>query len=175
MFLVKHVVFSNTVYYRVAKALFGDLDMKSVRYSSIRVSRVLVVRENQIVLVKSAKTNAWELPGGKCEHKENYLSAAVRELREETNLTGTVFPQYVLCHRVVYGEREVRHMIHCYLHVSAVDEKLHVNDTTEIIDALWFTFEQLPKNLSAETRLFVDSYKNNLAANTRIEIFTKLD
>ena len=55
-------------------------------HNSQRV-RVLVVRDGQILLVKSSYgTHRWSLPGGGVDRGESYMSAAVRELAEETGL-----------------------------------------------------------------------------------------
>ena len=62
---------------------------------------------------KGALAGAWEFPGGSIEPGEDPLDAAVRELREETGLTGGRW-EPLLVHTHDYPERHVR------LHVFVV-------------------------------------------------------
>lgn len=48
--------------------------------------RCIVFNNNKILLVKREDSGLWELPGGKIEKGEDMFTAAIRELKEETNL-----------------------------------------------------------------------------------------
>ncbi len=53
-------------------------------------SMALVVRDGRILLIKTLRYNRWELPGGGIEAGETAEEAAIRELREESGLVGTI-------------------------------------------------------------------------------------
>lgn len=64
-----------------------------------RVALIIVVdKENRVLLLRRSQTDnwmpgKWGLPGGHVEPHENFAQAAVRELREETNLrTNALLP-----------------------------------------------------------------------------------
>lgn len=44
------------------------------------------IREGQVLLVKDARVNKWELPGGGVDQGETVEQALVREIKEETGL-----------------------------------------------------------------------------------------
>lgn len=49
-------------------------------------SRVIVVRDKKVLLVKLSYASGWYLPGGGVEKRESFQQAALRELREECGL-----------------------------------------------------------------------------------------
>ena len=49
-----------------------------------RVSKVVIVNNNKILLLQKNGSLKWELPGGHVESEEKFSQAAVREVREET-------------------------------------------------------------------------------------------
>jgi 8-oxo-dGTP pyrophosphatase MutT (NUDIX family) len=50
----------------------------------------LVVRDAQVLLIATAGGSRWQLPKGRLEEGESCEQAAVREVREETGITGRI-------------------------------------------------------------------------------------
>lgn len=49
---------------------------------------VAVIRDGQVLLVRRSDNGLWDIPGGRVEPGERVEDAALRELREETSLSG---------------------------------------------------------------------------------------
>lgn len=49
-----------------------------------RVSKVVIVNSNKVLLLQKNGSLKWELPGGHAEGKESFKQAAKREVQEET-------------------------------------------------------------------------------------------
>jgi 8-oxo-dGTP pyrophosphatase MutT (NUDIX family) len=65
----------------------GDGGLKTEHHRS---AGGLVVREAQILLISTQKGRRWQLPKGHIEAGETPAETAVREVREETGVTGRV-------------------------------------------------------------------------------------
>jgi len=52
-----------------------------------RIANLIVIKNNQVLLLKKPRRNWYVAPGGKMEAGESIYSAAIREFREETNTT----------------------------------------------------------------------------------------
>lgn len=58
-------------------------------HTMLGVGAVVVNAKNQILVVSEKNAliaNSWKLPGGYVEPSENFMDAAIREVREETNI-----------------------------------------------------------------------------------------
>ena len=88
----------------------------------------------------------WELPGGKVEKGEDFDAALVREIKEETNLDGSIGD---FCEAVQND----------YMHKRTVQIMMYLKDLTgevkisdEHIDWMWANIEQM-KTLELSTSL----------------------
>lgn len=52
-----------------------------------RIANLIVVKDNQVLLLKKPRRNWYVAPGGKMESGESIYHAAIREFQEETNTT----------------------------------------------------------------------------------------
>ncbi len=102
---------------------------------------ICISPNNRILLVKGRKGNIWSFPKGHRERSDKTtLSCALRELKEETGLT--LPGDYISYKKYKAAE---------YFIFEVPEEyRLFPQDTLEIEDANWFTYEeicQLNKNI----------------------------
>ena len=112
----------------------------------------LIIVDKKILLVKRVSTTllfpgCWACPGGKAELGETPEEAAVREVKEETNLNFTPTSLFL---KSYFQDREMFR----FLGISSGEIKLQEE---EIADSNWFSFE-MTKDLS-----FAFDYKSVLA------------
>lgn len=128
---------------------------------------LIIINENDEVLLqlrdKDIKRlpNQWCLPGGRCRENEDRLQAAIRELKEEVNLSPTKISLYdtFITHN---GKQTVYIYIYIYIiYVDLKNQKLILNEGQKIeflskkaaknmIKNLGYTNEYLEVLLSSE-------------------------
>lgn len=117
---------------------------------TVGVSAVLVNDRNEILLLRHRfrENQTWELPGGFVEREESLTQALQRELTEETGLATEVI---IL---LSAGVSRSQHLDVCYL-VRVVGGRLQIDDG-EILEAGYYAFENLPRDLRVEQRQNID-------------------
>lgn len=115
----------------------------------VHLATALVRRERRLLLVASRYPNhtdpLWNLPGGRQQPGELLADTALRELREETGLQGTVRE---LCYvSESYDERT--HFINATFAVDARgDLRPGRVEGDHVEDAAWVPIEELPQRLA---------------------------
>ncbi len=103
--------------------------------------RVLLVKEERVLLVRHTYRSGWHLPGGGIQRRETVETAARREVREEAGaemgevtLVGVFsnFEDYASGHNILF---------------VCEDFKIVGSPDHEIAEARWFTLEELPENM----------------------------
>jgi len=103
----------------------------------------LVVRGGEVLLIATAGGARWQLPKGRLEEGETPRDAAVREVREETGVTGNVVaPLPGIDYWFAEGARKrirkhVDYFLLDYVSGSEVDF-----DAREVSTARWFPWEE---------------------------------
>ena len=130
--------------------------MTAVRASSSRGLRVerhhsaggLVVESGRVLLISTRGGRRWQLPKGHIEPGESPEQAAVREIREETGVDGSVIAS--LPHvEYWFVERGVRiHKRVDYFLLSYVGGDASNYDRREVSGAAWFPWEEGVTKLS---------------------------
>ena len=107
---------------------------------------VMVINDDKVLLIKRGKApfiHCWAFPGGRVEQKDpDILTAAYRELQEETNITGVAL-EYVTS--VGNNTRDPRgfcltNVFVC--HTSTISNNIKAGD--DAIDYAWFDLNDLP-------------------------------
>lgn len=111
----------------------------------------LVVRESLILLISTQEGKRWQLPKGHIEKGETPEEAAVREVREETGVTGRILAPLppVEYWYIEKGRRRVHKKVEYYL-LSYVSGDTADFDAREVSGADWFSWEDGIARLSFE-------------------------
>jgi 8-oxo-dGTP pyrophosphatase MutT (NUDIX family) len=109
------------------------------------VVRVLIAVKatRELLLVKSYDRHiVWELPGGKVKKDELPLAAAIRELAEETGLSGITLTPKLAFDKAIPHDPSVVWRHHIFAGVCAVRPPIRI-DNDEIIDYRFATLADI--------------------------------
>jgi 8-oxo-dGTP pyrophosphatase MutT (NUDIX family) len=135
--------------------------MKTERHRS---AGGLVVESGRILLISTQEGRRWQLPKGHIEEGETPEQAAVREVREETGVSGRVAAalpgiEYWFVER---GRRrvhkQVQYFLLTYLGGDAADF-----DAGEVSGAQWFSWDEGIAKLSFENERRVVQFAREIA------------
>lgn len=109
----------------------------------------LVVRNGHVLLIATAGGRRWQLPKGHVEPGESNAQAAVREVREETGISGRIVADlpgidYFFVEKD--GRRVRKHVDYFLLDYTGGDEADY--DPAEVDGARWFPWEEALLRLS---------------------------
>lgn len=126
---------------------------------------IIISQNNTILLVKNRQGEKWSFPKG---HKEYFdktpLDCALRELREETGII--LDKNYMTTKKYMNVEY--------FIYSVPYEYRLFPQDTKEISEAKWFTFEELKsieKNIGVS--LFYQYVERNIVSSLETDTETK--
>lgn len=105
--------------------------------------------------------DSWTLPGGKQEYDETTLEAAVREVKEETNLD-------VLNLKLLFVSDDMssdRHFVTIDYITSDYSGEVKVMEPTKIDEWKWFLISELPDNIYSPSKKCIEYYIKNKRGN----------
>lgn len=120
---------------------------------------VLIVRDSQILLVKRGNTSImpgkWCLPCGHIEEEENFVDAACRETKEETNID--ILPLSIVNAVTNHFSGDI-HSLVVVLVAEPITNLLHPGD--DAVDAAWFPIDgPLPEMAFQADMHIIDQYR----------------
>jgi ADP-ribose pyrophosphatase YjhB (NUDIX family) len=117
-------------------------------------SRVIVVRDEKVLLVKLSYVKGWYLPGGGVEKRESFQQAALRELREECGLDAENAQLFGLYFSTRQGRID-------HVAVFTITEFTKLEGSAqdpEISEMGFFDLFELPPDTSPATRRRISEY-----------------
>lgn len=118
--------------------------------------KVFISNNDRLLLLKIGYGHKnWVLPGGAVDRGETTLAAAVRELEEESGLEINDLKFLKTTDR-----QKGSGVVELHYFYSETDQENIIIDDQEIVDAGWFTLDNVPKNvrpiLEKEIQLYND-------------------
>ena len=122
----------------------------------------IVVKDNRILLQRRKDNNEWGLVGGLLELNESYLEAAIREIKEETNLVVKAKSFLGIFHNydMVWGNGDKAHTIGAYYVFDIIDGELKIDE--ESYELKYFDIDELPHLFAMDHRAAIKAYKEGM-------------
>ncbi len=115
---------------------------------------IIIEYENGVVLIERKNPPyGWAIPGGFVEYNESLESAALREAKEETNLTVFNLKQF---HAYSAWDRDPRG--HTIANVFTAFGKGKLSAASDAENAAVFFLENLPERIAFDHRKILDDY-----------------
>ena len=106
----------------------------------------IVVSNNKILLIKRAlhlvNGGKWAIPGGFLDRGETCQQAVLRELKEETGLTGKIVKLFKIIDNPARKNEDRQNVAFIYIVKASGKIKF---DQEEVTEANWFPVNSLPK------------------------------
>ena len=127
---------------------FGLMEALQLAKPIVTVGVLIVSRDNRLLFARSERKwhGKWTIPGGKVDAGETLEKAAIREVKEETNLEISDVRFAKICESIFSNEfYKRRHFVmHDYVaRLESEKEAVILNDEAE--EYGWFTFEEALK------------------------------
>jgi len=115
--------------------------------------RAMVIKDGKTLLVKHSYRPMWYMPGGGVDAKETGLQAVRRELMEEVNVNCEDFELFGF-----YHSKQDHTDDYVALYITHIDADKYKIDEHEIAQANWFSFDNLPQDISPGTKRRIEEY-----------------
>ncbi len=116
-------------------------------------ARILLIRDDKVLLVKHTYQKGWYTIGGGVESGETPRFAIERELQEEVGVTLTSPPKLFAVYYSDYEKRD--DYVVFYIGRDFTQKTV---ESPEIADRQWFALDNLPEDVTPATRRRIDEY-----------------
>jgi ADP-ribose pyrophosphatase YjhB (NUDIX family) len=145
----------RTLVYRLAKLYWRFITPLALG------SRALVIREQQVLLVRLSYVKGWYLPGGGVNKRESFRAGMVRELKEECAIEPLAMSLFGLYHTA--RQRKIDHVaIFVVTDFQALSGR---KPDPEIEEMRYFPLDSLPADATPATRRRIDEYLKGKQGN----------
>merc|ERR1719454_1196174 len=120
-------------------------------FTQIGVGGVVLNSKGEVLMVVEKTSplpmfqGSWKLPGGLADPGEDFAETVLREVREETGVTGSL--EGVVSLRHSHGFRFGQGGIYVVVKMQADNETIAV-DKKELLDARWMTYEEMESRVA---------------------------
>ncbi|MNJ23728.1 NUDIX domain-containing protein [Pseudomonas sp. LF19] len=115
---------------------------------SVGVRAAIINKQHQILLIKHTYREGWHMPGGGLAPGETPIQGISREVKEETNL----HIESAAVVSVLLNKWRSQHDYVILFKVIQFTGSPCINDPSEILDIEWFNTNQLPEDITINTR-----------------------
>lgn len=137
--------------------------MQPTRFKLVSGVFILLLKDNKIFLSKRINTGyndgLFSIVGGHMEGNETAREACAREVFEETgakiNVKNLKFVN--ICHIITNDER-----MHISFTIDKWEGEVKNNEPEKASEAGWFPLDNLPENLTSESKATIDWYKKGV-------------
>lgn len=122
-------------------------------------ARALVVRENEVLLIRHTYSDGWFTIGGEVDKSELPLDAIKREVYEEAGVQTLKDkdPELMGIYHTTFGNRD--DFIFFYIVKEFTTVTVY---SPEIEECRWFAFDALPPDISPSTKRRIDEYHQKI-------------
>lgn len=129
---------------------------------------VMIIKDNKILLglrnpnkeKASSELNGqgtWTMPGGKVEYMEKLIDAAVRELKEETDLNAKSLELFSISDDMT----DTAHYVTVGFIVKDYDGEVKTMEPETVMEWKWFDLNELPSKIYKPSQICIERYKEN--------------
>ncbi len=106
-----------------------------------KLSSVVIIKDQKILLLKRSDLGVWEIPGGNIEYGETPYNAAIREAKEETNLDIEI-KDILTVLSISRKELDYQIIVTIYL-ANLKNDKIQIDDSH--LDYQWLSLDEIKK------------------------------
>ncbi len=126
---------------------------------------IVLNKQSQMLLMKRSDNLAWSTLGGSLNLGETFEQAAIREAKEEANITISKLKLFKIIsgeeYKHTYPNGDQVYLACAIFYTYDYKGKLEI-DNEETLELKFFKMDQLPKRINPPDRLFIEEFISEL-------------